>query len=350
MSQLIKIETTSNPNALSQIEHVGLAANNYVSQFVFTDYRDRAAKNTLIRQDNDLRLFADFLVTVGATDTPLDFTQAGSWRGVTHGLVKLFVQAQLNASYAVSTVNIRLATIKAYASLAFQAHTLSEIEHAQIKVIKSYNRAAIDNINQKRASVGLAVRCGKTGKKAQSTHITPKQADILKNNPPTPQGLRDNLLMCLLLEHGLRCGEVALLKTSAINLDESTITFYRPKVKLNPDKAHPTHILTQDALLAAKKYFNAVNPDSYGPLLLASRKSGQLIRGQGMSDRAITGRVESLGKALGIAHLSAHDCRHYAATTYAKQGRQVNELMDIFGWTSPAMAVGYIDSVKVVKV
>jgi len=33
----------------------------------------------------------------------------------------------------------------------------------------------------------------------------------LKQQPDTPQGRRDPLLMCILLEHGLRYGEIAIL-------------------------------------------------------------------------------------------------------------------------------------------
>ena len=67
-----------------------------------------------------------------------------------------------------------------------------------------------------------------------------------------------------------------------------------------------------------------------------------------MSERAITKRVRALGEAIGIEGLSAHDCRHYAATYHAKT-KDVKELMDIFGWNSPAMAVRYIESAKVIE-
>ena len=41
---------------------------------------------------------------------------------------------------------------------------------------------------------------------------------------------RDTLLMCLLLDHGLRVGEVAILKKTDINLTNKLLTFDRPKV------------------------------------------------------------------------------------------------------------------------
>jgi integrase len=36
--------------------------------------------------------------------------------------------------------------------------------------------------------------------------------------------------MCILLDHGLRCGEVAALQVSSIDLLAGTLTFYREKV------------------------------------------------------------------------------------------------------------------------
>lgn len=47
-------------------------------------------------------------------------------------------------------------------------------------------------------------------KKSKSVELTVDQAKALKDQPDTPQGHRDQLLMCLLLDHGLRAGEVAV--------------------------------------------------------------------------------------------------------------------------------------------
>src|SRR5207247_8234350 len=119
------------------------------------------------------------------------------------------------------------------------------------------------------------------------------QATMLKAQPGHSQGRRDALLMCLLLEHGLRCGEVAALTPDAINLVDGTLTFYRQKV----DKTQVLNI-TADTLLAATRYFE-VMPDKSAHLLAGSRKNGSL---EGvMSERAITDRVRVLGDAIGLS-------------------------------------------------
>ncbi len=111
--------------------------------------------------------------------------------------------------------------------------------------------------------------------------------------------------MCLLLDHGLRCGEVAGLRVEHINLPAGTFTFYREKVDLQQ-----THKLTLDTFRALVAYLTIDAPT--GSLLMGSRKDGTLA-GR-MSTRAINKRVGVLGTAAGIAKLSPHDCRHYWTT------------------------------------
>jgi integrase len=48
-----------------------------------------------------------------------------------------------------------------------------------------------------------------------------------------------------------------------------------------------------------------------------------------------------------IGILSAHDCRHYCATDMARKGYTIKKLMDWFGWTSPAMAMRYVESAEI---
>ena len=52
-------------------------------------------------------------------------------------------------------------------------------------------------------------------------------------------GRRDTLLVCLLLDHGLRVGEIAILRVEHLNLQEGTLRFYRPR--LTSSNACPDH-------------------------------------------------------------------------------------------------------------
>ena len=83
-------------------------------------------------------------------------------------------------------------------------------------------------------------------KKAEPVPLTPGQAAKLRTQPDTPQGRRDGLLLALLLDHGLRVGELAGLQVTDLDLGAGELRFYRPKV----DKLQ-THNLTPGARRAA---------------------------------------------------------------------------------------------------
>ena len=66
-----------------------------------------------------------------------------------------------------------------------------------------------------------------------------------------------------------------------------------------------------------------------------------------MTERAITKRVATLGAAVGLLGLSAHDCRHYWATQAARNHTALDRLQDAGGWNSLAMPARYIESAKI---
>src|SRR5258708_152151 len=282
----------------TSLAQVGQVANTYASQNVFTDYQGRISANTLRRQADDLALFSYYLAATGVVIEANDLLHdPTSWHGITYGLVDSFVRWMLAEGYAIGSVNVRLSTIKVYCKLVAKSGVLPPAEYALIRLVTGYRHAEGRNIDQRRGTVR------KGDKKAVAVSITSAQSTRLKSQPDTPQGYRDALLMCLLLDLGFRCGEVAALTPDVLNLDEGTLVLYREKV----DKTQ-THKLTADALEAAKRYLLACQPS--GRLLMGSRKGGKL---QGvMSTRAITDRVKVLGEQIGIEGLSAHDSRHYS--------------------------------------
>ncbi len=71
---------------------------------------------------------------------------------------------------------------------------------ALIQQVRGYRRKEARHVDEARE----VTRVG--DKKAQPVSLTPAQAALLKGQPETAQGRRDALLMCLLLDHGLRCG------------------------------------------------------------------------------------------------------------------------------------------------
>jgi integrase len=321
---------------------LGEQANRAASASAFADYRLRRARNTLERQDTDLALFAKYLRHIGiAVEASALATHSESWRGITFGLIQGFQHWQLLQGYALGSINVRLSTLKAYSALAFKAGVLSAVEYALICTVKPYTYKERQYVDEKRLAAEVSTRIG--SKKATAISLTREQAQQLKAQPDTPQGRRDTLLMCLLLDHGLRCGEVARLTVGNVNLKAGELSFYRPKVN-----KQQTHRLTADALQAARAYFAAGDAPhaSEAWLLKASLKSRQLTSGR-MGERAITQRVQDLGKQIGIQGLSAHDCRHAWATAAAQAGTPLERLQEAGGWNSLIMPLRYIQSAKI---
>ena len=330
----------------------GQAANHHAARGVFADYLSRKADNTIRRQAADLARFADYLNDVGARagvslGTVLaEFAQAvaafpngpqpdaDAWRGVTWGLVEGFRNWMVMQGDAVGSINVRLSTVKAYAKLATKAGALSPEEHAMIRTVAGYARKEGKRVDERRET------SRRGDKKAQHVSIDKKQAKKLKTQPDTPQGRRDALLMCLLLDHGLRVGEVARLQVSDFDLKAGEMRFYRPKV----DKEQ-THKLSADTLRALHTWFSSGDAPESGALLRGSRKGGALT-GPGMSERCITNRVKVLGEQVGLDGLSAHDCRHYWATYWAGKV-DVLRLQEAGGWNSLAMPRRYVEESKI---
>ncbi len=215
---------------------------------------------------------------------------------------------------------------------------LDETTTALIRQVQSYSHRESLRIDEQREAEELPTRVGE--KQAAPVRITPELAQALKQQPDTPQGRRDALLMALLLDHGLRVGEVARLQVEDVDLEHGLLRFYRPKV----DRVQ-THVLSPDALAAVQVWFAGDAPES-GPLLRASLRTGELAA-RGSSERAITGRGRGPVEVLGIEGLSAHDCRHYWATAAARQGVDAFRLQEAGGWKSLAMPRRYIEAAEV---
>jgi integrase len=203
-------------------------------------------------------------------------------------------------------------------------------EYALIRAVQGYSYREQNRIDSKRKITRIGL------KKAEPVKMTPEQVAQLKTQPDTPQGRRDALLMCLLLDHGLRVGEVSGLSVSDFNLPEEQLRFFRPKV--NKEQIHH---LTRDTLRAIKACQSHGDLLAQGLLLRRSLRNEEL-GAAGMTERAITARVGLLGKQIGLVGLSAHDCRHFWATSAARHGTDPFVLQEAGGWSSLAMPRRYV--------
>jgi integrase len=315
----------------------GSLANKYADATKQTRYTEELTDNTTRRQKADLKLFFKYL-QAAKYEYPIadfhDLLDAGQtenawslWQGVTYGHVEAFIQWQKTEGYAVGSINTRLSTIKAYCRLAHSAHVLSLDDDSRISRIKSIRHKAGVTLDKSRPVKRRGL------KKEEPTLISPAHAALLKRQ----KRAKDAVMMCILLDLGLRCSELAQLKVSDINIREGMITFYREKVDITQK-----HRLTPDCLSALLVYLPTVK----GVYLLPGHKhvdkETHVVTERHMNTSGINKRVGELGKAIGIDDLSPHDLRHYLITEEAAKGTDSNTLQQMGGWSSPAMALKYM--------
>ena len=359
--------TSTELQAAEAMQIGGAVADEFTRDSLFTDYTDRKSINTVKSQQDDLKYFALYLIDAGVPnpqDTAADWAECMQempqcWVGVTFGWVSGFIKWQLNAGYAIGTINRRLSTVKTYAKLASQAGAIDDAQARLISAVTGYGHKEGKNQDQKRTQSRRTV-----SKKADAILLTDRQATQLKSQPATSQGLRDAALMALLLDHGLRISEVVLLTFGNIDAEFDTMTFTRPKVEGSDAEIgkHKLTPATRRALVAWKSYLGS-RATADAPILWSTNRGGNLTKA-GMTTIAASDRVRSLGVALDlyreeehttkggkqkvkqVGTLSAHDCRHYAATHMAGWGYSVRELMDWFGWSSASTAMRYVESTE----
>ncbi len=310
------------------LAQAGRLADEIAARNAFARYRERKAPETVRRHRADLNLFTIYLQQLPGVQAVGDLsTDPVAWQGMTKGLVEGFVQWQLREGYAIGSINMRLSTVKLYCKLAQGAGALDEEHASMIRTVMGYRGR-----EGKRVDASRPVR--RVGeKKAEHTSLTVAEAQALIQQPDTPQGRRDRVLMCLLLYHGLRCEEVQLLQVSSFDLVTGHFRFEQPKV--GGELRHQMHMQTY---LAVKHYLEQDQPSA--ALLLGSRKDRRL---EGtMSKSAINQRVRWLGEKIGVEHLSPHDCRHFWATSASEAGTDLENLKQAGGWASLEMPSRYI--------
>jgi integrase len=310
--------TLSQPGGLASIS---AQAETYSRATRLTRYHEGLRDETIRRQRTDLATFARFLQSVGVQ--PGDFYHdLNAWQGIRAGLLEAFIEWQKLKGYAIGSINVRLATIKAYCHLAYEVGILDIDTHTHIQGVKGIQRKQARNIDARREVARIGY------KKALAVDIPPELVIALKHPQTGFLAKRDALLMCLLLDHGLRVGEIVILKRNQIALRARQITFYRPKV----DEPQ-TDRLTDDTLAAARAYL---------PTLPAKQES--------LFDLAITSvqeRVRTLGELVGIQGLSPHDCRHSWATRAANHGTPLDRLKQAGGWSNLQTPLRYIKAAAI---
>lgn len=265
---------------------------------IFAPYYKKLAPRTRKRQWTELASVRAFALERGLLIGNLA-TDALSWSKVKEDLIFDYVTHLKEQHYTASSIAIRLHTIKTYARLAM------ENDHLQMD---EYKRIA--SIQAPSDTEGESRRGEKRGKYLD---LTDEQVQQLLNQPDTPQGRRDTLLLALLLLCGLWPREIAALNRHSIDTKRETITFY-------DYHAEEQQVLHLDAttLAAAARYLQ--EPSPHEALFVGNQKES--LHTLRMTDRAINARIRTLGKKIGTEILAPQDCHAYWAKSQSKKKPQ----------------------------
>jgi hypothetical protein len=130
--------------------------------------------------------------------------------------------------------------------------------------------------------------------------LTDQQARGLKHQPDTGQGLRDQVLMCLLLNEKLPVRAISTLRVTAFDALAKALVLPGGGEELP---------LTEETFLALREYVTRTTPSVN--LVQASVSNGELSGG-GITPGAIYASIEHLGAALGLREkLTVEACYAY---------------------------------------
>lgn len=305
------------------IEQAAQAADAARDHHLLKNYQEERSAETLERQGYDLALFAKYLESVYVRHGDF-YHDLEAWRHINAALVDGFKQWMKREGYAIGSINVRLATVKAYCKIAHDAGIIPTATYIRIQGVQGIPHKSAVHVDRKRAVTRREHAGCATTKKAQATDIPDEALPLLKHPQTGPLAARDGLLMCILLDHGLRVGEVAILKKTQIDLEARLLTFDRPKVTKEREK----HRLSDDTLAAARLYLPIIPPEQ-----------------ESLFDLAVTSiqeRVRLIGHLAGIEGLSPHDCRHSAADRATRNGASLDALMQFGGWTNYGTPLQYL--------
>jgi integrase len=305
---------------------IGQAANQAATGWLFHEYRMTKAPHTIRRQDADLALFTDFLVTVQMIRGKSLRTEARAWEGITWGLVDAFVKWQLKAGYTIGSIGVRLSTVKVYARLAWRAGVIPDNEHMLIQAVKAYSGVAGERVDQHRKRTRIGT------KKAQANVLTPGKwrRMMALADGATVKGARDRMALALMFELGLRASETAALNVDDYDQANGTLKVYRIKTH-----KHQTLRLKELTRRAIDEWLD-VSEIISGPMVRRMSKHEVMTIAR-ITTRGLCYLARQYGALVGIPNLSPHDGRHSRSTARAAEGASLVELRDEMGHSKRSM-------------
>lgn len=336
--------TPATPNKIITTFDMGKIADEIARSDLLAKHQAGLSPNTKRRQKAEIAQFERFIGLQGM------YTDLALWQEVTFGILESYKKKLLSEGYRVTTINLRLTTLQSYCDLAAQAgyFDVKPDDSDEVKQRKNNQYALICSvegiparsaiyIDEERKKAGIDT--AKSTKKHQPTPLRPAHVEKLKDQPDTPDGRRDRLIICLLFDHGLRCGEIAALDVASFtDLDPSLQTgilhiksIKTRKSQDQDDKAE----LSPDTFEAFATYQADIAPDQV-PLFVGK------ISKKRIDERSIYHRVMLAGKRIGLTvSISPHDGRHFMVDDAFANNNDLATIKKAGRWRTDTMPLKY---------
>ncbi len=190
----------------------------------------------------------------------------------------------------------------------------------------------------------------KAAKKVQDILCAEEIADIITSlNPRTEVGARDQAIFLLLLDTGMRAGELCNLRLGDLHLDQGYAVVFGKGKKERPVKIGSR---AAKALRFYILHWRKPAMPHIDHVFLTCRsvtREGDITAaepGQPIAVNALGHILKRIGKAAGVPRLHAHLLRHTFACMYLMRYRDPFALKSLLGHTTLTMTNHYCEAVK----
>ena len=185
------------------------------------------------------------------------------------------------------------------------------------------------------ADIAKGIKPPKMMKKVVSILSDEEIRAIFKTfNPTNPFDIRNETIVMLLFDTGLRIGELINLRMADVHMNEG---YLKVLGKGNKERIVPIGSNAQKALQRYLFRYRAKKPYAESDRVFLS------IHGQSLSVNSMKLMFARLAKSSGVSRLHAHLCRHTFATRFLVNGGDVFTLQQILGHSSLEMVRNYVN-------
>ncbi len=205
--------------------------------------------------------------------------------------------------------------------------------HGHVRTLRAFfNWLVVEGLTQN--NPGNALKPPKIVRKVVSTLSDEEIRAILNSFGTSPTDARNQALFMILLDTGLRIGELINLKMEDVHMDEGYL-----KV-LGKGKKERIVPIGNNAQRALQRYLFRFRPKPINPVVqnvFLSQSSNPL------TENSMKLMFTRLAKRSGVCRLHAHLCRHTFATRFLINGGDVFTLQQILGHSTLMMVSHYVN-------